>query len=114
MGAYGERVGSVFGIALVTTTTRYALAEAFREDTLYYRCECDGFLRRLDHALISTVTARGGDNGHRHLSFPAHRLAICGNNDCRLWMVSEPLWRERRIQDGKLRAAGIRGWKYRA
>jgi hypothetical protein len=31
-GAYGERVGSDFGIAMVTTT-RYALAEAFREDT---------------------------------------------------------------------------------
>jgi hypothetical protein len=38
--AYGERVGSDFGIAMATTTTRYALAEAFREDTLYYRCEC--------------------------------------------------------------------------
>ena len=69
MGAYGERVGSVFGIALVTTTTRYALAEAFREDTLYYRCECDGFVRRMDHALISTVTARVGDDGHRRFSF---------------------------------------------
>ena len=32
--AYGERVGSHFGIALTTTTTRYGLAEAFREDTL--------------------------------------------------------------------------------
>lgn len=71
MGAYGERVGSVFGIALVTTTTRYALAAAFREDTLYYRCECTGFLPRLGHAVISTVTARVGDDGRRRLSFPA-------------------------------------------
>jgi hypothetical protein len=71
MGAYGERVGSVFGIELVTTTTRYALAEAFREDTLYYRCECTGFIHRLDHALISTVTSRVGEDGHRRLSFPA-------------------------------------------
>jgi hypothetical protein len=70
-GAYGERVGSDFGIALVTTTTRYALAEAFREDTLYYRCECKGLVRRLGHAMISTVTARVGDDGHRRLSFPA-------------------------------------------
>src|SRR5450755_567109 len=37
--AFGERTGSDFGIAVVTTTTRYALAKAFREDTLYYRCE---------------------------------------------------------------------------
>jgi hypothetical protein len=69
--AYGERVGSDFGIAMVTTTTRYALAEAFREDTLYYRCECKGVLRRLGHAMISTVTARRGEDGDRHLSFAA-------------------------------------------
>jgi hypothetical protein len=71
MGAYGERVGSVFGIELVTTTTRYALAEALREDTIYYRCECSGLIPRLKHALISTVTARVGEDGHRRLSFPA-------------------------------------------
>ena len=69
--AYGQRFGSNLAIAGVTTTTRYALAEAFREDTVYYRCECKGVLRRLGHALISTVTARRGEDGHRRLSFPA-------------------------------------------
>ncbi|HKN74506.1 MAG TPA: hypothetical protein VJW94_04970 [Candidatus Acidoferrum sp.] len=69
--AYGERAGSDFGIALATTTTRYALAEAFREDTLYYRCECKGVFRRMEHAVISTVTARHGADGHRRLSLPA-------------------------------------------
>ena len=69
--AYGERVGSDFGIALVTTTTRYTLAKAFHEDTLYYRCECNGVMRRLGHAAISTVTARRGEDGHRAFSFPA-------------------------------------------
>ena len=69
--AYGDRVGSYFGIAMVTTTTRYALAQALREDTVYYRCDCGGFARRLSHAVISTVTARHGDDGHRRLSFPA-------------------------------------------
>jgi hypothetical protein len=69
--AYGERVGSDFGIALATTTTRYALAEAFREDTIYYRCDCKGIVRRMQHAVISTVTARHGEDGHRRLSFPA-------------------------------------------
>jgi hypothetical protein len=67
--AYGVRVASNFGIALTTTTTRYALAEAFREDTLYYRCTCKGVLPRLSHALISTITARRGDDGHRDFSF---------------------------------------------
>lgn len=68
---YGERVGSHFGISLATTTTRYALAEAFREDTLYYGCGGSGVFRRMEHAAISTVTARHGADGHRRLSFPA-------------------------------------------
>jgi hypothetical protein len=45
---YGKRFGSEFGMATVSTTTRYALGEAFREDTLYYRCECRGFFPRLN------------------------------------------------------------------
>jgi hypothetical protein len=68
---YGRRFGSNFGIAAVSTTTRYALAEALHEDTLYYRCECKGFFPRLSHAVISTFTARRGDDGHRIFSFPA-------------------------------------------
>lgn len=69
-GAYGTRFASSYGIALITTTTRYGLAEAFGEDTLYYRCSCKGFFPRLEHSLISTVTARRGEDGHRVLSFP--------------------------------------------
>jgi len=68
---YSKRFGSEFGIAAVSTTTRYALAEAFKEDTLYYRCECKGVFRRLRHAVISTLTARRGEDGHRVFSFPA-------------------------------------------
>jgi len=75
---YGERFGSNLAIAAVTTTTRYALAEAFREDTVYYRCECKGVFRRLGHALISTVTARRGEDGHRRLSFPALMAPYAG------------------------------------
>jgi len=70
-GPYGQRVASDYGINLVTQTTRYGLAELFREDTLYYRCECSGFGHRLGHALISTVTARRGADGHRTFSFSA-------------------------------------------
>jgi hypothetical protein len=68
---YSRRFGSDFGIAAVTTTTRYALARAFREDTLYYRCQCKGAFPRLNHALISTFTGRRGADGHRVFSFPA-------------------------------------------
>ena len=68
---YAKRIGSDFGIAAVSTTTRYALAEAFHEDTLYYRCECKGVFPRLSHAVLSTFTARRGQDGHRVFSFPA-------------------------------------------
>jgi hypothetical protein len=67
--AYGVRVASFYGVTLISNTTRYTLAEFFREDTLYYRCDCHGFFPRLGHALISTVTARRGDDGHRTFSF---------------------------------------------
>lgn len=70
-GAYGERFASNYGIAMITTTTRYGLAEAFHEDTLYYRCACTGFFPRVEHSLISTITARRGEDGHEVLSFPA-------------------------------------------
>src|SRR5580658_2995830 len=61
---YGKRFGSNLGIAAVSTTARYALAEAFREDTLYYRCQCTGVFQRLNHAVLSTFTARRGEDGH--------------------------------------------------
>jgi hypothetical protein len=68
---YGKRVASNFGIAGVSITTRYALSEAFKEDSMYYRCECTGIFPRLGHAVISTFTARRGADGHRVFSFPA-------------------------------------------
>ena len=71
VGGYGKRFGSNFGIAAVSTTTRYALSGAFKEDSLYYRCECRGAFPRLGHAVISTLTARRGEDGHRVFSFPA-------------------------------------------
>jgi hypothetical protein len=68
---YTRRFGSDFGIAAVTTSTRYGLARAFGEDTIYYRCECEGLLPRFSHAVISTFSARRGEDGHRVVSFPA-------------------------------------------
>jgi hypothetical protein len=62
--AFGERVASNFGIELVTTTSRYGIAEIFREDAAYHPCECRGFFPRFGHALISTFTGRHGSDGH--------------------------------------------------
>ncbi|MGA3212678.1 MAG: hypothetical protein ABSD20_15335, partial [Terriglobales bacterium] len=63
-GAYGERFASNYAIGALATTTRYALAEVFRQDVLYYRCGCNGILPRFSHAVFSTVTARRGEDGH--------------------------------------------------
>ena len=68
---YGKRFGSDLGIEAVSTTTRYALSEALKQDPLYYRCECSGVFPRLGHAVISTFTARTGEDGHRVFSLPA-------------------------------------------
>lgn len=71
IGGFGRRWGSNYGIGAITTTTRYGLAELFHEDTLYYRCTCSGFFPRLQHAVLSTVTGRRGDDGHRVFSVPS-------------------------------------------
>jgi len=75
---YGKRFASDFGIATVTTSTRYGLAEALKEDTLYYRCECKGLLPRLGHSVLSSVTARHGADGHRAFSVSAFAAPYAG------------------------------------
>jgi hypothetical protein len=76
---FGKRIGSDFGIAATGTTVRYGLAEAFKEDTLYYRCTCTGVLPRLRHAVFSTLTARRGEDGHRVFSVPALLAPYAGS-----------------------------------
>jgi len=68
---YSQRFGSDFGIAAAGTTTRYLLAGALKQDTLYYRCECGGLFPRLRHAVVSTLTGRTRRDGHRVFSIPA-------------------------------------------
>jgi hypothetical protein len=68
---FGKRFGSDFAIAAIATTTRFGMAEALKEDTLYYRCACSGVWPRLGHAVTSTFTARRGVDGHRVFSLPA-------------------------------------------
>ena len=83
---FGKRFGSDFGIAAIGTTTRYGLAEAFREDTLYYRCQCSGPLPRLRHAVISTLTGRHGEDGHRVFSISALAAPYAGS------MIAVHVW----------------------
>jgi hypothetical protein len=71
VAGYAKRFGSNFGIDAVTTTARSTLARAFWENKLYYRCDFTGKFPRPKHAVISTFTARGGNDGHRALSVSA-------------------------------------------
>jgi len=69
--AYGKRFGSEYGMAATSATARYLLSEVTQEDSAYYPCERHGFMTRLRHAVISSVTARKGDDGHRVFSAPS-------------------------------------------
>ena len=82
---FAERVGSNFGIDLVTTATDYGFAELLREDAAYYPCECRGFLPRMRHAVISTVTARRGTDGHTVFSFPGLVSPYAGSMTALAW-----------------------------
>lgn len=79
IAGFSKRFGSNFAIAAVGTTTRYGLAGAFKEDTLYYRCECEGPLLRLRHAVISTLMGRRGEHGRRVFSFSALAAPYAGS-----------------------------------
>ena len=82
---FGTRVASDFGIQVVTTTTRYGMAEILREDAAYYRCECRGFFPRLSHALISTLTGRHGKDGHTVFSIPGLVSPYAGTMTALAW-----------------------------
>jgi hypothetical protein len=91
---YARRFASDYGIAITTTSARYAAAALLREDTLYYPCSCRRFLPRLEHALLSTLTARRGDDGHRVFSVPALIAPFAGTEAATLgWYPSryEPM-----------------------
>ena len=68
---YGERYASDFGNSALNITTRFALAEAMHEDTLYYRCACSGVWPRLKHAVYWTAFVHRGVDGRTALAVPA-------------------------------------------
>ena len=91
---YGRRFASDYDIAITTTSARYVAATLLREDTLCYPCTCGRFLPRFRHAIISTFTARRGDDGHRVFSVPALIAPFAGGEAATLgWYPSryEPM-----------------------
>jgi hypothetical protein len=85
---FGDRVASNMGIQIVSTTTRYGMAEIFHEDVAYYRCGCKGFLPRLGHALVWTVTARHGDDGRTFFSMSQLVSPYVGTMTALAWYPS--------------------------
>jgi len=77
---YAKRFGSDFGMMAISTTTHYGLSEVLREDGSYYRCGCTGILPRFNHAILSTVTARRGQDGHRAFSISGLVSPYAGSN----------------------------------
>ena len=67
---FGERYASDFGNSMVNNTTRFTLAEALHEDTMYHRCACSGVWPRVRHAVYWTAFAHRGADGHAALAVP--------------------------------------------
>lgn len=82
---FGARLASNYGIGLVATTTRFGMAQVLHEDTAYYPCRCSGFFPRLGHSLISTFTARRGDDGHTSLSLSGLVSPYAGTMTALAW-----------------------------
>ena len=100
--AFGVRLASDFGVSLVTTTAHYALAEVLREDTAYYRCQCSGVFPRTEHALVSTLMARRGNDGHAAFSFSDLAAPYAGT------LTATAAWYPRRFS----LSDGFRGGNY--
>ncbi len=58
---YVKRLGAAAATTAITETSFSLLAAAFRQDTRYYRCPCEGLGPRIGHALKMTFMARRPD-----------------------------------------------------
>jgi len=85
IASFGVRVASNFGIQVITTSARYGMAQVLHEDAAYYRCDCTGFLHRVRHALVSTVTARHGEDGHTYFSISGLASPYVGTLTAMAW-----------------------------
>ena len=58
---YAKRWASEYADSAIGSTAKYAVARIFHHDPSFYRCECNGFARRLHHAVDSPFMARRRD-----------------------------------------------------
>jgi hypothetical protein len=61
-GALGKRFAGLMGQRVIRNSVTYGMAKALKQDLKYYPSEQSGFLRRVRHALVSTVIARKKDS----------------------------------------------------
>lgn len=76
---YADRFGSKMGQIAVRGTTEYVVADIFREDLRYTRCDTLCSQSRVKRALEDTFTARKGDDGHRVFSVARFVSPVVGS-----------------------------------
>lgn len=79
-----RRIGSRATQAAVQVTVRHGLAALMHRSTNYHPCECHGFGRLVEHALLETFTDRRAD-GSRALSVPLVAGAYAGGFSRMAW-----------------------------
>jgi hypothetical protein len=82
--SFGRRIGSRATQLAVQVSVRHGLAALMHRSTDYQPCECRGFGRRVEHALVETFTDRGPD-GSRALSVPRLAGAYAGGFSRLAW-----------------------------
>jgi hypothetical protein len=84
VGGLAGRIGSNATQAVVQTSVRHGLAALMHRSTGYQPCECQGFGRKVEHALLETFTDRRAD-GSRALSVPRIAGAYAGGFSRLAW-----------------------------
>ncbi len=92
---YARRFGSALGILTINETTVYALDEAFKLDSDYYKSTKKTYKGRLQDAVVNTFMARKPD-GKRVFGFPR----IAGNYSSAI--IADTTWYPKRfgVKDG--------------
>ena len=79
-----RRIASRATQAAVQVSVRHGLAALMHRSTDYQPCGCDGFGRKVEHALLETFTDRGAD-GSRSFSVPRIAGAYAGGFSRLAW-----------------------------
>ncbi len=65
---YAQRFGSAAAVTAINGSVRYGMEEVFHEDLRYIPCHGCSAKHKIENALLSEITARHEDDGHRVFS----------------------------------------------